>query len=80
MSVHDANVISRQANHALNETLRRITRITEYHDISALDRLNAINELVDEDAFLIIQRRHHADALDLDRLIKEHNDKCGNAK
>ena len=46
----------------------------------AFDRLQPVNELVDEDPFLIFQRRHHAGAFDLHRLIEEDDDEGGDCK
>ena len=41
--------------------------------------LDAINELVNEDAFLIDQLRQHAGAFNLHRLIQENDDQNGSA-
>ena len=79
MAIYDANVVSRYADHALDETLSRVPRIAKYHNVAVLDRFNSINKFIDEDAFLVIQRRHHADALDLYRLVKKYDDERRNA-
>ena len=40
----------------------------------ALNRLKAVDKLVDENSFLVAQQRRHAGAFDLYRLIQENND------
>src|SRR5436190_4283621 len=79
VAIHDANMVSRYADHALDETLRRVPRIAKYHNVAVLDRFNTINKFIDEDAFLVVQRRHHADALDLYWLVKKYDDERRNA-
>src|SRR6185437_9358720 len=58
--IFNANMVPGNSDYAFDKTLRRIAWIPEYYDVAVLDRLNAINEFVDEDALLIVQRGHHA--------------------
>ncbi len=69
--------IARHADHALDVALRGIARIAEHHDIAALDRFQPIHKLVDEDSFLVFERRHHAGAFHFHRLIQENDDEGG---
>ena len=66
--------IARNADDPLDVGLAAVERIPEDHHIAVLNVAQAkvIRELVDEDAFLIRQRGHHAGAFDLDRLINKH--------
>lgn len=74
LSFDDADAITRHANHALDVALRRIERIVEDHDVAALDRLELVNEFVDEDALLVLEPRQHACALNAHRLIEKHDE------
>ena len=64
----------------LMKALRRVARIAEHHDVAALDRLQPVDELVDENAFLVVERRHHAGAFDLYRLVQEDDDEGRDGK
>src|ERR1039458_785983 len=64
LPVFDADVISRHANYALDVALGGIAGVAEHHDVASLDWLPAIDELVDEDPFLVFKARHHAGAFD----------------
>ncbi len=79
-AIHDSDMIAGDTNHALNKALLRIPRIAEDDDVATLDGLNSIDELVNENALLVIKRRHHAGALDLHRLVKENNDESRNCQ
>src|SRR5262249_50040973 len=70
----DADPVSGQADHTLDIALRGVPRITEDHNVAALDRLPSIYELVDENALLVIEGRHHAGAFDFHRLVEEDDD------
>src|SRR5579872_3998493 len=56
----DADAITGHPDYPLDVALRWVPRIAEDDDIPSTNRFQAINELVDEDPFLIFQRRHHA--------------------
>src|SRR5713101_4755902 len=77
LPVHNANSVPRNANNALDVAFRGVARVAEYNDVAALDRLPAIDELVDEDAFLIFETGHHAGAFNLHRLAEKDNDEGG---
>ena len=51
-----------------------IQRIPENHDITALNGLEAVNEFVNEDAFLVGEQRRHAGAFDFYGLIEKDDD------
>src|ERR1700690_52698 len=65
--------LARQSHHAFDERLRAVERIPENDYVSALDWLKAINELINENSFLIGEQRRHAGALHLHRLVEKHN-------
>src|SRR5215470_4876344 len=48
--------------------------IPEDNHIAALDGLEAVHKLVDEDALLIAQKRRHARAFHLHRLVQKYDD------
>src|ERR1700737_1329429 len=48
-------------------------------DVAALDRLQLVNKLIDEDSLLVLETGKHAGAFDANRLIKE-DDKEGGKK
>ena len=75
LSVRDLDLVSWYANNPLDEGFLRIAREPKHYSIAALDVGNskAIGKLIDENALLIHQRRHHAGAFDADRLIQEQN-------
>ena len=72
----DANVVASQTDYSLNETFRGVTWITKDDDISARDRLDSIDELINEDPLLVLERRHHGGAFDLHGLVQEDNDEA----
>src|SRR6185312_4822508 len=71
LPLDDAHPISGNPNHPLDVALRGIKRIVEDHDVSPLNRLQLVNEFVDENALLVLETRKHAGALDTDWLVKE---------
>src|SRR5579862_1207550 len=73
LAVLDADAVAGNSDDALDVTFRGVSRIAEHDDVAALDRLPAIDELVDEDAFLVLEAGHHTGAFDFYRLIKKNN-------
>src|SRR5579863_1636778 len=63
------NRLAGQADDAFDERFRVVYRIPENDHVPALDGLEAVDELVDEDALLIAKERGHAGAFHFDRLI-----------
>src|ERR1700683_2115840 len=70
----DINRISWQPDYALDKGFRPVERIPEDHDVASPNRLEAINELVDEDALLIGNHRGHAGAFDFYGLVEKDDD------
>src|SRR5579859_2142687 len=70
----DPDPVAGQPDHALDEAFLRVARIMKYHDVTALNTLKMVDQLVNEDSFLVLQPRLHASALDLDWLINKQND------
>jgi hypothetical protein len=80
LSSFDANAIPRYTDHAFDETLGRIAGIPEDHNVSALDRFEAVDEFINEDTLLIIEGRHHAGAFNFHWLVQKDDDKSRNGK
>src|ERR1700687_663145 len=80
LPVHNADSVSRNSNNALDVAFRGVARVAEYNNVAALDRLPTIDELVDEDALLIFEAGHHADAFNLHWLIEKDNDERGDGE
>src|ERR1700677_1203630 len=74
LSAVDTDAISGYSDYAFYVALGRIARIAENDDISTGNRLQPIDEFVDEDALLVFKRRHHAGAFDFYRLVDEYDD------
>src|SRR6266478_4544561 len=80
LPVLNADSISGNSNNALDVAFRGVARVAEYNNVAALDRLPAIDELVDEDALLVFEAGHHADAFDLHRLVEKDSDEGGDGE
>src|SRR6185312_7403109 len=74
----NAHMVARYRNYPFNETLRSVARIAEDNDISTRNGLQAVDELIDEDALLVVKSRHHANAFHFYGLINKNNDEAGN--
>lgn len=68
------DIFAGQTDDAFDERFRMVERIPENDDIAALNRLEAIDKFVNEDALLIGEERRHARAFDFDRLIEKNDD------
>src|SRR5262245_58365429 len=75
-AVHDSDGIAFFGNHALDERLVWIERVIEHDDVAAARSAYPIDELVDDQAILIFQRRRHAQAFDSRDLEAEGDDQC----
>src|SRR5258708_31894325 len=62
---------ARQTDHALYEGFRMIERIPEHDHIPTVNGLEAVDKLIDENAFLVGEQRSHAGAFDFYRLVQE---------
>src|SRR5947209_17385608 len=71
LPLDNMHTVPRQADYTLDIALRRIEGVMEDNDVATLDRLQLVDELVDEDAFLILQAGEHARAFHANRLIKK---------
>src|SRR5580698_6646243 len=80
LAAFDADSVPGNSNDALDVTLRRVARIAEDNDVAALNGLPAIDELVDEDAFLVFEAGHHAGAFNLHRLVEKNDDESRDRK
>jgi hypothetical protein len=75
LSLDDADVIARNSDYALDVALCRIEWVVEDNDVPPLDGLKLIDELVYENALLVLQTGEHAGAFHLYRLIEKDDDK-----
>src|ERR1700676_5716907 len=68
-------LVAGHPDHPFDEGLRRITGEPEHYRVAPVDvgDAEAVGELVDENALLIDQRRHHAGAFDAHRLVEKQN-------
>ena len=74
VAVVDADGVAGEADDALDVAFGVVAGIEEDDDVAALDGLEAIGKLVDEEAILILQAGEHAGALDADWLVEEEDD------
>ena len=70
----DAEGVAGESDDALDVALGVVAGIEEDDDVAAVDGLETIGELVDEEAILILQAREHASAFDADGLVEEEDD------
>ena len=78
-SLANLDDLTGQADHALDKRFCAIQGIPEDDHVAALDGLEAINKLVDEDALLVGEQRRHAGTFDFHGLIEKDNDDQGQA-
>src|SRR5579883_350185 len=78
-SAANLNDIAGHADHPLDVGFRRIERVPEHDNVLPLDLFNVVDELVDENAFLVNEFREHAGSFNLYRLIQENNDQNSRA-
>ena len=64
-------------DHALHERLLRIERVVQHDDVAAPRLADAVDELVDDQPILILERRRHALAFDARDLEPERDDEDG---
>ena len=77
MTEGDVDAVARQADDSFDEALMRVPRVAENHNVSTIDGLKPVHQLVDDDAFLVFKAGLHAAALHLHRLIdKQNNEEC----
>ena len=74
------NRILWQPDDALDERLRAVQRIPENDDIAALNRIESVNEFVDENPLLIGDQGSHAGAFDFYRLVEENDNNNSEAE
>lgn len=76
-SVADLDEIARTADHPLDVGDGRIARIEENDDIAALDVAETVDELVDEEPFILVDEGLHRGSLNANRLPhKSHEEKA----
>jgi hypothetical protein len=65
--------VAGHAHHALDEGDGRVLRVPEHHDVAAVDGLEAVHELVDDDALAVLEQGQHARPLDAEGLGHERD-------
>src|SRR5580692_1251291 len=80
LAVFNADVVSGDADDALDVALRGIAGIAEDNDVAALNGLPAIDEFIDEYAFLVFEAGHHAQAFNLHWLVEKNNNEGGDGE
>src|SRR5262245_37779095 len=83
-AVLDVDLLAGQPDHAFNVRLRRVVRVQQHDDVASFYRLfvadpfaQRVDELVDEDAILVVELGHHALSFDPHRLYDETYDQDG---
>src|SRR5262249_12870491 len=71
LAVNDANMVARHSDYPLDVALGGIERVVEDNDVATLNGLKLIDELVYENALLVLQTGEHAGALHLYWLIEK---------
>ena len=74
VAVDDADGVAFFGDDPLDERLVRIERVVEHHDVAAARLADPVDQLVDDQPILILQRRRHALALDARDLKTERHD------
>ena len=59
-AVDDADLVAFFGDDPLHERLLGLQRVVEHHDVADLRIADAVGELVDDQAILILERRRHA--------------------
>ena len=72
------NNVAWHTQYPLDERFARVLRIPENNDVATVDLLKVVDELVDEDPFLIQQLRLHTRAFNLHWLVQEDHHQEGN--
>src|SRR6185503_2825811 len=80
-ALDDLDLIAGKSNHSLDVTLRRILWKPENYDVASLDlgcpaKVVVVDQLVDEDAFAVMQSRQHRRAFHFHGLHDENDDEC----
>ena len=73
-AVVDAEGVAGEGDDALDVALGVVAGVEEDDDVAAVDGLEAVGELVDEEAVLILEAGEHAGAFDADGLIEKEDD------
>ena len=76
-SVVDAKVVAWESDDAFDVALGVVLRIEEDDYVAAVDVFEAVGELVDEEAVLVLEHGEHAGAFYADGLVEEEDDEHG---
>ena len=79
-AVLDADGVAGESDDALDVALGVVAGVEEDDDVAAVDGLEGVGELVDEEAILILQAGEHAGAFDADGLVEEKDDEDGDGE
>ncbi|MCU1285643.1 MAG: hypothetical protein JWO13_1993, partial [Acidobacteriales bacterium] len=76
----DDNAVAGDGDDALDVALCCVARVAENDDVAAGDGFPSVDELVDEDAFLIFKSRQHAGAFHFHRLVEKDDEEDRDAE
>jgi hypothetical protein len=73
-TVDDPHRVPLARNHAFHEHLLGVERVVEHHDVARPRFAKLVDQLVDDQPVVILQRRRHAQAVDARDLKAERDD------
>src|SRR6185436_8257876 len=76
-AVYNPHRIALPGDDALHEHLFRVERVVEHHDVAGPRLADFVDELVDDQAIVIFERRRHAQAIDPRDLKTERDNQGG---
>ena len=77
VAVHDPDRVAFLGDDALDEHLLRVERVVEHDDVAGPRLAELVDELVDDQPIVILERRRHAQAVDARDLEAERDDQRG---
>ena len=77
VAVHDPDRVAFPGDHALDEHLLGVERVVEHDDVARTRLAELVDQLVDDQAIVILERRRHAQAVDARHLEAERDDERG---
>src|SRR5581483_6930040 len=77
LAVDDSDAIARNPDHAFYVAFGWVERRMEDNDVATFNRLELVDQFVDENALLVLQSRQHTGPFHSNGLIQKENKKCG---
>jgi hypothetical protein len=79
-AVVDAEGVAGESDDSLDVALGVVTGVEEDDDVAAVNGFEAVGELVDEEAVLVLEAWEHAGAFHADGLVEEEDDEDGDGQ